>query len=182
MFKAIMDKKKITIKLKNHDEIEQLYETSFPVIQKMPFSILIFISHRKNAEFVAFYDNEEFVGFALYLVYKELIYVLYLAVVDSKRCQGYGSKILTSIEEQPNKTIVLNVEKEIDENDPEYEHKTHFFSKNGFVKSNLKIVAEKNSFYDMYVKGEPIDKKQFQKIISHFTYGMKNLKFIESKN
>ena len=62
--------------LADYQEIKQLYMRAFPAYEREKWAWLIFKSHFKHADFEAFYDQGQFVGFAYVIHVKGLHYVL----------------------------------------------------------------------------------------------------------
>lgn len=51
-------------------------------------------SKREGIDFIAYYDEEKFIGLAYLITFKNLTYLWYLAVVQDLRSQGYGAQVL----------------------------------------------------------------------------------------
>jgi len=70
-------------------------------------------SKREGIDFIAYYDEEKFIGLAYLITFENLTYLWYLAVVQDLRSQGYGAQVLSHIKENyPDNCIVLNLEAE----------------------------------------------------------------------
>ncbi len=72
--------------------------------------LLSVLAFRKSVNFKAFYDDDQFCGVLYTAEDNKYIFVLYLAVNDLIRSNGYGTKILDWLKENTEKIIVLNVE------------------------------------------------------------------------
>ena len=72
--------------------------------------LLNVLAFRKSVNFKAFYDDDQFCGVLYTAEDNKYIFVLYLAVNDLIRSNGYGTKILDWLKENTEKIIVLNVE------------------------------------------------------------------------
>lgn len=53
---------------------------------------LLKCSKREGIDFIAYYDEEKFIGLAYLITFENLTYLWYLAVVQDLRSQGYGRK------------------------------------------------------------------------------------------
>ena len=76
-------------------EIRELYETSFPDIERIPYDQLINLIGPMNIDFTAFYEGENFIGFWVVNRLKRLNYGLFLAVSEKLRGKGIGQKLIT---------------------------------------------------------------------------------------
>lgn len=125
--------------MKDYKKIVSIYKTSFPKVEQFPIWILRMLSHLKNVNSFAFYDEEKLCGFSYFLVNDETIFILYLAVNSEIRSKGYGSQILSWIKNKyKEKTIFLDVEK-IDKSADNYNQRIkriEFYEKNGIYQTN----------------------------------------------
>jgi len=128
--------------LADYQEIKQLYMRAFPAYEREKWAWLIFKSHFKHADFEAFYDQGQFVGFAYVIHVKGLHYVLYLAVNDRLRSQGYGSRILTTLKQHYHGVpLALDVEAPdpTAANNHQRLRRLAFYRKNGFRPTSRKM-------------------------------------------
>ena len=92
-------------------EVKRLLETAFPPNEQAPIAFLTTQAQRDEVSLLVYYDEERFCGFAFMIEDAELAYVLFLAVDEAARSQGYGSRMLADIEQRcPGKTIALDIE------------------------------------------------------------------------
>src|SRR5699024_4135254 len=115
---------------------------AFPAYEREKWAWLIFKSHFKHADFEAFYDQGQFVGFAYVIHVKGLHYVLYLAVNDRLRSQGYGSRILTTLKQHYHGVpLALDVEAPDPTvaNNHQRLRRLAFYRKNGFRPTSRKM-------------------------------------------
>ncbi|GEM_PF-4584840 len=62
---------------------------------------------------LAFYEEDQFIGFALVVLYSAFVYLYYLAIDPDKRSSGYGAKALKALEDEyPDSAIVFEMEAE----------------------------------------------------------------------
>ena len=122
--------------IKNFKEIKKLYKHAFPRSERVPFFLIKRFSKRRDISLTAFYDGGTFCGFSYSVESDTLFLVLYLAVSEAVRGQGYGGKILTYLKDShPDKTVVLHIEP-LDESAPNIEERKrrlNFYLKNGFI-------------------------------------------------
>ena len=62
-----MDVRNVTQEVEEIKELEQLYYSSFPEEERVPFSVLLLDADEKEQDFISFFVRGIFVGFA-YLV------------------------------------------------------------------------------------------------------------------
>lgn len=55
---------------------------------------------KKGQEFLAYYDKQTFIGLTYTIYTDSLVYLLFLAVEESKQSQGYGSQILAQVKKE----------------------------------------------------------------------------------
>ena len=127
--------------------VKQLYESSFPEDEQVPFNILSLKSKTNISDIYAVVDNQ-FVGMLCTVYHQDIVFLWYLAVEEKLRNQGYGSQILNEVKLQfPNKRLILNIE-EVDELVEETSKRKHFYLKNGFIESGFKT-EEYGVVYEM---------------------------------
>ena len=90
-----LDIQPVRLSLKEYKQVKQLYMRAFPKYEREPWTWLLIKSKYQRADFMAFYDQEQFVGFAYVIHSHGMHYILYLAVNDQICSQGYGTRIFT---------------------------------------------------------------------------------------
>ena len=92
-------------------KVASLYEAAFPVEERLPLWQLSWNSLKNGQSFLAYFDQEVFIGFTYAICTDNLIYLLFLAVEESKQSQGYGSQILAQVrKEAGERPCVLTIE------------------------------------------------------------------------
>lgn len=159
---------------KHSEEVEaarKLYEESFPSHERMPFWFLLWRAKKGPAEFLAFYDEDEFVGFAYVVADNKLTLVLFLAVDGQRQSKGYGRSMLNATRERyPHNQIVLDVEPldAMADNHEQRERRFAFYEKNGFKHTQHKIVAKDDS-YDILSTDGQVSYEDYQALYRLFT-------------
>ena len=75
---------------------------------------------RNNSDLYVLKINNQIIGFIDAIYYKNMIFILYLAIDTQMRNLGYGSKLLKQfLNENTNKIIYLNID-EVDTNFSDY--------------------------------------------------------------
>lgn len=108
----------------------KLYETSFPISEQRT------LEHQQTAlrsplfHFMAYLEAENIIGLMGYWEFEDYLYIEHYAIDPTLRGQGYGSKILQTLIQDTDKTIIL----EIDEPQDEISiRRLHFYQRLGFV-------------------------------------------------
>ena len=84
-------------------------------MERIPTSLLRYKLRRGKAGFNVLYEDDIWIGLIYATEYKDIVFIQFLAIPESFRSSGYGSKVMEAMEYmQPGKRIVLNIE-ELDE-------------------------------------------------------------------
>ena len=152
-------------------KVEELYINAFPEDERCPFDILLSRVKKHKGDFYAFYNEEEFVGLIYNVVYKDIVYIYYLAITEPLRNKGYGTKVLNDMKEMyKDKRIILMAET-LDPSFENYEqrlNRSKFYSKNGFNYQGYTI-KEFGVVYDMLGNTLPgVKKIEFKKLFRNY--------------
>ena len=129
-------------KYKYKNKVKKIYIKSFPRNERFPFGILKYCSKGKNVLFNIVLDKEEMVGLAYLVDCKDFVYLMYLAVDESKRGCGYGSKILKDLTSKYG-NVILSIERPQNNVNDEKLRRKNFYLKNGFYETNKFILDNK---------------------------------------
>ena len=122
------------------EKIKQLYETAFPEGEQIPWEDLMRLVGEMPLDFIAYYDEEEFIGFTIVYPRKSFNWFWYFAVLEELRGKGYGQQILTQlIEQYKGQTFVLDMESptQVCENIDQRQRRHDFYLRNGFRDTNV---------------------------------------------
>lgn len=168
-----MNKLKMINIQKCNKVVKKLYREAFPINEKMPIFILNKLNKKGMSEFVEIYDDDKFIGMLYNIYYKDIVFILYLAIDDKLRGQGYGSKVLDLIKEKYSENrIILNIE-QIDENAVNNEQRIKrkkFYQKNGFKNLDF-TVKEGPEIYEMlcYSKNDlVVEQLEYEALVKQF--------------
>lgn len=103
----------ITKEFPELDRVERLNNEAFPEEERIPLSDFLKLDGRDDYHFFAFYDEDDFVGFASVLYNAKVFYVSFFAIVPQMRSHGYGSEIIDKLVDfyGPSRSMVLEVER-----------------------------------------------------------------------
>ncbi|MCY7891720.1 GNAT family N-acetyltransferase [Bacillus vallismortis] len=161
----------ITKDFKEFYKIENLYKISFPENERTPLWFLLWRSRKKYVDYIAFYDNDVFIGFAYLISNKNLTFVLYLAISSEFRSKGYGTSILSEIKQKyADNRIILNIEAfdEVADNNEQRIKRKHFYLKNGFQNASFKIV-EYGQIYEVLIFGSNVTIEEYTLLLKQFS-------------
>ncbi|MEC6748680.1 GNAT family N-acetyltransferase [Marinilactibacillus sp. XAAS-LB27] len=169
-------KGKIMICLVNLDKVginkkvKNLYMNEFPKYERYPFWFLKYQSKKKNSDFYVIYDDNEYVGLLYLIYYKDIVYILYLAINHSKQSKGYGSKILNQLSQTyRGKRLLLNIEK-IDSTAYNWEQRIKrkkFYKKNDFTNTNFEI-TNKHVVYEILFQGKEVYENEYHRLFKSY--------------
>lgn len=93
------------------NEINALAKEAFPPEEYLEPAKLTEMAKADNFDFLVLKDGEAFVGFMVVLTYESLAYLFFLAIDNSCRSKGYGSRAIETLkEEYPDKKQVVDFE------------------------------------------------------------------------
>ena len=153
--------------------VKELYRNAFPKEEQMPWWLLRLISLRKDMGITAYYDGDTFCGMTVMVGTKEYLFVLFFAVADGHRGQGYGSEILSLVKrENPHRPIVLNVEPldETADNAAQRVDRMRFYNRNGFFDTGYNIDEVGGTFRVM--SNSALDPQAYQGVFRRLSYGL----------
>jgi GNAT superfamily N-acetyltransferase len=156
---------------KGKRKIWDLYIRAFPIEERCPFPVIRKKAEQGKGEFFGIFEKNIFVGLIYNIVYKDIVYIYYLAITDELRNKGYGTKVLTDVKNiYKNKRIILMAET-LDQNASNYQERINrnkFYSKNGFEYQGYTIM-EWGVVYDMLgLKPTTSKKEEFKDVIKYY--------------
>lgn len=148
----------------NYSQVIDLYKKAFPGAERIPTFFLRYKLRNGQDGFNVIYDNDGWIGLIYSTEYKDIVFIQFLAISESLRSEGYGSKVIRLMRHmQPEKRIVLNIE-ELDEQAANYLQRIKrkaFYEKNGFNSAGY-IVKEPNERHEMLINGGSISKEEIE--------------------
>jgi GNAT superfamily N-acetyltransferase len=152
---------------------KRLYRSAFPKEERVPFGLLRLLALRKGIELVCYREGETFCGFTYTVTEGNVVFVLFFAVNEALRGQGYGSSILKFLRKKnPGRTVILNVEP-LDpeaENAKERVRRVRFYEKNGFFDAGYDI-DEIGGKFRVFATEKCIDVDAYLKVFGRMSFG-----------
>ena len=152
---------------------KRLYRSAFPREERVPFGLLRLLALRKGIDLVCYREGETFCGFTYTVTEGNVVFVLFFAVNEALRGQGYGSSILKFLRKKnPGRTVILNVEP-LDpeaENAEERVRRVRFYEKNGFFDAGYDI-DEIGGKFRVFATEKCIDVDAYLKVFGRMSFG-----------
>lgn len=139
---------------------------------------LLAMSLKPSVKFHALYDDHHFCGIAYYAESYDTVYLTYLAINKELRGHGYGTKILTMLEEKyPDKAIVIDIEPVVPtaKNYHQRVSRLKFYERNGFHRTDQKLKDQDGEF-EALTTGKTFNKPGFIHALKHMSYGFYQFK------
>ena len=158
------------------NRVRELYLQAFPEEERLPWWILWLNSRRKDIDLTAWMDGDKFCGFTSSVTVEGLHFLLFFAVAEDCRGQGYGSAVLQAIQKQY-PSVALNIEL-LDPAAPNYPERVRrfaFYQKNGFHDAFYHVWEVGGKFRVLSTE-LPLDLSRYRKIFRKLTFGVWNVK------
>lgn len=155
---------------KSTDEIQkfkELYFSAFPQEERVPFDFLADKVQYGNSNLLTVYDGDLFVGILVLVFHKDMVFLWYLAIDDSLRGNGYGTKVLQVVEQKHSGCrLVLNIDEVADTfADFAQRQKRHqFYIKNGYDDCHVKT-REKGVVYQLMSKNGNVPYNDYKQMM-----------------
>lgn len=160
---------------------KQLYLQAFPKEERLPWWVLRVNARRKGIDLTAWMDGDRFCGFTASVTEGELHFLLFFAVAEDLRGQGYGSAILSEIQKEY-ASVVLNVEllDPTAENFAQRQRRFAFYEKNGFH-DTFHHVWEVGGKFRVLGTNAKLDVAAYKKIFKKLTLGWWDVKVLPAE-
>lgn len=167
-----LDIQPVRFSLKGYSTVKQLYMRAFPKYERETWPWMMLKSHFREADFMAFYDRQRFVGFAYVIHSHGFHYILFLAVNDQLRSQGYGSRIIAELRKLYRKdSLILDVEQPNPQaqNNHQRLRRIAFYRRNGFYLTSKRI-EENQMTYQVLATKKRINQQGIDRIFQWFAW------------
>lgn len=160
--------------------VRDLYRRAFPAEEQIPWWLLYLNSMRAGIDLTAWMDGEKFCGFTASVTVDGLHFLLFFAVAEDCRGQGYGSAILQAIQKQ-HPAVALNIEL-LDPAAPNYPERVRrfaFYQKNGFHDAHYHVWEVGGKFRVLSTE-LPLDVSRYKEVFRKLTLGLWNVKLLKA--
>lgn len=157
-------------------QVKALYFSAFPQEERIPWPLVVLNARRSGVDLTAFLDGDTFCGFTYSVTVGDHHCLLFFAVAEPLRSQGYGSAILAAVKEEfP--IVVLNIEPLVDDapNPQERQHRYGFYRHNGFMDTGYHV-WEVGGMFRVLSTRETVDVPAYQKLFLKLTFGLWRVK------
>ena len=148
----------------NYTKVIELYKEAFPGAQHIPTWILRYKLRNGKAGFNILYTQDTWIGLIYITRYQDIVFLHFLAISESCRSGGYGSKVMDSLKDMySGKRIILNIEA-LDKQAKNHQQRIRrkaFYEKNGFSSSGY-IVKEPGECLELLMLGGSISKEEIE--------------------
>lgn len=151
----------------DYAQIKRLYRRAFPREERAPFFIMKKRALEGKGEALVAKEDGEFIGFLYLITYKDLVYLFYFAIDDSRRKKGYGSRILQQLKQRYEGKRLFLAREKLDKSAPNYQQRVkrhEFYMKNGFHDMPYQI-REASVIYDVMGVGGDVSAKEYDELI-----------------
>ena len=142
--------------------VKALYYRAFPKNERRSFPELV-ENRLGGTEIFCFYDMKTFVGMACLLNSSDISHIIYLAIEESLRGLGYGSKALELLHQnKPEKKIIVDIETpdEKAENAEQRKMRKKFYLRAGYEETPVKY-EWRHENYEILSFGGQISKAEY---------------------
>lgn len=157
-------------KSKRRQEIKRLYTAAFAKEDRMPFWMMVMMSHLWHTDFLAFYDGQALCGFVYLAKRKGFVFILFFAVEEGLRSQGYGSRILSELQKaHPQSKLIVSIEP-CEQGAADFQQRVRrkrFYGNNGYVETGYYLKLGKEQ--EILIKNGTFDKQEFQRFFMFYS-------------
>ncbi len=164
---------KVNGKNKDRQRVKEIYFSAFPKEERMAFGLMLIMGKLWNTKFLSFHDGETVCGFVYMAITKKLIFIMFFAVDESIRSQGYGGRILEKIQSMyPGRKIIVSIERcDVDAKDSKQRiRRKRFYEKNGYVDTGY-LVKLAGVEQEILVKSGTFSKGEFRWFFIQYSNG-----------
>lgn len=161
--------KPITCKSPDARRVHSLMNRAFPPNERVPLHLL-FDGGRRGAELLGFYEGEQFCGFISLLSWRNITHILYFAMEEELRGQGYGTAALELIHAlKKGQRIIADLEAE-DASAPNASQRgrrRRFYQRCGYTYSFVSYRWREEN-YEIFSHGGRISREEFESFWAFF--------------
>ncbi len=153
--------------------LDELFDQAFPPEEQVPLFLMKLRARQGKAGYYGIYEGKNLVGLLYNIYYKDMIYVLFLAIDENCQGKGYGGRVLQALQRRyPDKRIYLCIET-MDPKADNYEQRLRrkaFYERNGFKLLSFQMKEGFMTYDTMAVAGrEPeVTKRECEALMVYF--------------
>ena len=175
----LLIEKPVSRGMKDYKKVRKLLKKSFSSADLFPFWALNLMAARPSVDYTAYYYGGRLCGVSYAISNSRLFYVLYLAVEESVRGEGFGTIIVRRLlQKAGSRELVLDVEapNRPARNAREREERIEFYEKNGITDTGWDLVEETRRYRILSSRGRSFDRGDLYRLIWRFTLGYNQIK------
>ena len=152
-------------------ELQDLYESSFPEEERMPYDKIFVPLDSIEVEFNAYYDGDTLIGIFIAYRLKKYSYAAFFAVSEKLRGKGYGQKILINILEKSKNDIPYlgEAESPTQKDAPNLEirkRRLAFYLRNGVVDTGIHLNHNGVEYTIVSSSSKPIPQEDMDELVA----------------
>lgn len=152
------------------DTISALYTRAFPEEERIAYPMLEIRAQYEDAELLTVLDGEQPIGMLFLVQYQDLVLILYFAVLEELRNQGYGAAILCKLAERyAGCRLFLDIEA-VDAAQPGHAmraRRRNFYLRNRFSSTN-RTYTWKGMTFEILSYGGDVTREECRALIREF--------------
>lgn len=157
-------------------QVKKLYTRAFPACERLPWWLLRLNARRQGIDLTAYMDGDQLRGFTCSAMVEDCYFLLFFAVAEECRGQGWGSRILADICSRHDR-VDLNVEL-LDQKADNYEQRLRrfaFYRKNGFHDTGYHVWEVGGKFRVLSTTPE-LNEESYRQVFSLLSGGWWNVR------
>ncbi|MCR2051279.1 GNAT family N-acetyltransferase [Actinomyces bowdenii] len=168
-----LESRTVTGRRPGDQEVIALYRRAFPEEEQTPLWHMRLMSLLPGVALRAWYDGEVLAGLTYTVESRTMVWLFYLAVNDSVRSRGYGSRILEQVRRRAvGRPVVLEIEP-VEAGAPNLDQRRRrlaFYQRNGFTPAGCTIHEGAQRYTLM--SDRPFDAHAFSRMVRRFFLGV----------
>ena len=156
------------------DDVKDLYLSAFPEDERPPWFFIYDNNMKtKEDEIIAYYEDDEFIGFTFLTSYQDIVYLSFFAIKEDKRNQGYGSLLLEELKELYKDKVLLICFEEVNKKYEDYPNRLrreNFYKRHGFIDNEMLTNEAGVIYQSSYIGKHKVSFKEYIKIFD-LVYG-----------
>ena len=162
-------------------QAKDIYLEAFPAEERLPWWILKLNSRREGVDLTAWMEGDTLCAMTASVTVEDTCFLLFFAVRQDLRGKGYGSRVLTQLQENY-AMVYLNIEciTEDAPNLPERKKRLAFYQKNGFHDTGWHV-WEVGGIFRVLSTCESIHVPSYKKIFRKLSLGFWDVRLEEAQ-